>query len=1221
MSASLASSNGTRRPLPRRHLTGADAEIREILDALRAGECCRFIGPPNHHKSIIMRAACARADTQLGLVSLYVGLADFSGNSEKAFLRGLRDALCHKAERFYQRALPRAALTSFADLERWLLELPQLFRANVAVFFDDLDHPSGEFIYNLLTALRAAHQESAGLRLLAVVCASSALARTALGSTSPFENISRLVAVDDLSRAETAQHARAALAIRCTPAALGLLYEETRGDRFLVDEVVRELRKVIVTERPTQVTCGLVRQCIDRIVQQRGHHAIAEGLERIESDPAVLRVILNLLLDEHSTAQAPITPGSLLTRRQMPDPLTITGFVTLLGNQYHIKSPLHRRLLEWHFSSERRGSIFIATGEWDRAIEQLGMGVREDIPAARERVMLAALNAMYTVQTRREAFRYLDAGLCRAYPHARFLIYDNDAARDGLIQLNFDNPPPRHSARALNGTSPQAKALAYPQEFFLHPKGDGQITLLVPLRLTGDSQHLGLVAVENLVSESNRRRSQENILELVRYLQHATRALRNRGEFEALARAQVQRSHDLHHLLQLTEDLLRVEGNTRQVLREALNGAQQALEPRAQMGSIFEYNAETGFLEMVAHTGYSESTARAARFRPGEGLAGYVFRTRRPYIVNDAPGERKRFIQLGVPEDQLILSSIAVPLVGRRGALGVLCLDNLKTKNAFTPADQNILELFAGHAALWLETMTTRDQHERQRELAMVASGLLHEIGGKLANIPDLVSQLVSGIETTATPLVHAPVQELHQIGEDVTRFSDWLDDFMRVQQFSLEEVDLQAQYVRKLVELLPTVSQDKLRINFRLRYAPDSRQTLESCAQEIHGPSDDWLGIERIRFQMGDLMMRLFLHADEIRIRKMPAGLSGSAVAQIRPMQNGTPAQWVVVKIGRRDKIEQERARYEKYVQDFLPARRVSLLRSAFTPHLGAIAYTLANLPWDQAGNFGDFYFRETSAHIIAAVRRLFRETCGPWYRGRKLVGYINLTKTYLTAFELEAQPERFANEIASLRPGFERLQPQIEFPALGRSLPNPLRFIDDGEAVTLPVACCITHGDLHAGNILVNKKGECWLIDFYRTHESHVLRDFVKLEVDIKFNLMPALDLQAFAEFETRLLRWNKPRKKIAPPFQRAELDKAFAVIHALRGEAQSLLDIARANQPRQLEIQYEYLLALLMTTLNVLRLRHYKETPRLQPYRELALLSAGLICQRLTELAQQR
>lgn len=426
--------------------------------------------------------------------------------------------------------------------------------------------------------------------------------------------------------------------------------------------------------------------------------------------------------------------------------------------------------------------------------------------------------------------------------------------------------------------------------------------------------------------------------------------------------------------------------------------------------------------------------------------------------------------------------------------------------------------------------------------------------------------------------------------------------------------------YVRKLRELLPQIFQDKIKINFDLQYVGDALHALYSCAQDIHATEEHWPNVERIQHQMRDLMGRLFANADEIRLRKMEAGLSGSAILGARPLKNGNPAQWAVIKIARRAKIEQEQERYEKYVQDYLPAHRVSLLRSAFSQHLGAILYTLANLRLEQVGNFGDFYRRETPARIEDALQHLFRETCEGWYRGRKPSGESNLVKLYLEAFELESQPERLPNEIASLRPGFERQQDYIDFPALDKRLPNPLRFLDDLDAITMPVARCITHGDLHAGNILIDNQGECWLIDFYRTHESHVLRDIVKLEVDIKFNLMPALDPETFIAFEMSLLRWDKPKKRVSQR-NHAELAKAFAVINALRGEAHLLLDSSRANATRQIDIEYEYLLALLMTTLNVLRLRHYKETLLLQPYRELALLSACLICLRLNELNKLR
>jgi hypothetical protein len=43
-------------------LIGGQLEIGGILTAVRAGRCCRLIGPRYHHKSQIMRAACEAID-------------------------------------------------------------------------------------------------------------------------------------------------------------------------------------------------------------------------------------------------------------------------------------------------------------------------------------------------------------------------------------------------------------------------------------------------------------------------------------------------------------------------------------------------------------------------------------------------------------------------------------------------------------------------------------------------------------------------------------------------------------------------------------------------------------------------------------------------------------------------------------------------------------------------------------------------------------------------------------------------------------------------------------------------------------------------------------------------------------------------------------------------------------------------------------------------------
>jgi thiamine kinase-like enzyme len=43
------------------------------------------------------------------------------------------------------------------------------------------------------------------------------------------------------------------------------------------------------------------------------------------------------------------------------------------------------------------------------------------------------------------------------------------------------------------------------------------------------------------------------------------------------------------------------------------------------------------------------------------------------------------------------------------------------------------------------------------------------------------------------------------------------------------------------------------------------------------------------------------------------------------------------------------------------------------------------------------------------------------------------------------------------------------------------------------------ITHGDLHAGNLLIDDSNNIWVIDFERTGEGHVLQDFIELESDL--------------------------------------------------------------------------------------------------------------------------
>ena len=65
---------------------------------------------------------------------------------------------------------------------------------------------------------------------------------------------------------------------------------------------------------------------------------------------------------------------------------------------------------------------------------------------------------------------------------------------------------------------------------------------------------------------------------------------------------------------------------------------------------------------------------------------------------------------------------------------------------------------------------------------------------------------------------------------------------------------------------------------------------------------------------------------------------------------------------------------------------------------------------------------------------------------------------------------------------------------------MPNPVTWVlkHRVDSSTLSARQAITHGDLHGDNIFVDDI-HAWAIDFERSGEGHILRDFTELEVDI--------------------------------------------------------------------------------------------------------------------------
>jgi diguanylate cyclase (GGDEF)-like protein len=132
----------------------------------------------------------------------------------------------------------------------------------------------------------------------------------------------------------------------------------------------------------------------------------------------------------------------------------------------------------------------------------------------------------------------------------------------------------------------------------------------------------------------------------------------------------------------------------------------QAIEiTSAEKGSIMLYDMETDRLNIrvlagLADVAYQDkvnnSEIRCRSFRPGEGIAGRVYLTARPIVVNNIQAD-----ELFVCSETSFARSIAcIPMVVYNEPIGVINVTNKRQAEGFTEEDVNMLRAVADQAAV-----------------------------------------------------------------------------------------------------------------------------------------------------------------------------------------------------------------------------------------------------------------------------------------------------------------------------------------------------------------------------------------------------------------------------------------------------------------------------------------------------------------------------------------
>lgn len=312
-----------------------------------------------------------------------------------------------------------------------------------------------------------------------------------------------------------------------------------------------------------------------------------------------------------------------------------------------------------------------------------------------------------------------------------------------------------------------------------------------------------------------------------------------------------------------------------------------------------------------------------------------------------------------------------------------------------------------------------------------------------------------------------------------------------------------------EFVQSLPQIFTQKIPINLDLVINwPNVRP--ERIVQNLG------IGDERVRNntqlqstiadELDDLLCRLFSDAESILIRQVTPGYSGAGVLSVRPTYDNGAARAVIVKFGDTHKIEEEAVHFKRYAEPYIGgARSTTIKGTGYTPHLGGVIYSLLGAANNQFEDFGTFYQRTGDIdRIKSVITHLFKQTCGSWYANPGKQGQLDLQEAYtehlgLTWDKLNMALLDFQKSVQ----GKDRLV----FNALksSRRFTNPISE-SEGKSQVHITYTTITHGDFNQSNILVDGDGYTWLIDFQGTGPSHILRDIIALDIEIRCKLLKA-------------------------------------------------------------------------------------------------------------------
>jgi hypothetical protein len=258
-------------------------------------------------------------------------------------------------------------------------------------------------------------------------------------------------------------------------------------------------------------------------------------------------------------------------------------------------------------------------------------------------------------------------------------------------------------------------------------------------------------------------------------------------------------------------------------------------------------------------------------------------------------------------------------------------------------------------------------------------------------------------------------------------------------------------------------------------------------------------------------------------------AGRSASSLLRITPdvlISEAPLKKSAILKFGPKEDIEREVFNYDKYVDWFLAKDQTVLKKKEATAnYFGGILYSY---PRDIQGaylTFSDFLRSKPIENCREIIERMFEPGNKHWLSvdtQALLEPQESLLQSYYINHVLHAEIKemredhfegQFIRPIVNLerktRSNILRYTDDgITFEVLNLAIPNPVKFLE--RPLVNQLKMTVIHGDLHGQNILIDEKtGQYYFIDFFYTGPGHIYRDFIELELSVRYDLFSSRSL----------------------------------------------------------------------------------------------------------------